>query len=305
VTGFLGSGKTTLLNALLRARPASSHRWALLVNEFGDVGVDRDLLPADQTRQVELSGGCICCQLDEDLEKTLCEVVDGAPDLDAIWVETTGIAEPLPISWTFAKEALARRVRLAAIITVVDAKHHFDHRELAPAVDNQVEYADILALSKQGMVTKTELDRLLVELRRRNPRAAIIDESQDTVGARLWQLLADPIVEKPRTPRAHAHPHAHNPFHVVAFPIDGTLDLERLTECLEQLPADFVRIKGIARVIDRESGDATPRMVAFHRVGARVSAEPVSGNPTAKIVAIGVKLDEEALRACLRDSVIT
>src|SRR5688572_14407576 len=114
LTGFLGSGKTTLLNRLLDTRPPDDGRLAVIVNELGAVGIDADLLPADMARQVELPGGCICCVLNEDLERTLCDLVDGGPPLSTIVIETTGIAEPLPISWTLAGESLATRVRLAA-----------------------------------------------------------------------------------------------------------------------------------------------------------------------------------------------
>ncbi|MCP4445769.1 MAG: GTP-binding protein [Myxococcales bacterium] len=108
------------MSRLLEERPKSgalaesAGQLALIVNEFGDVGIDGDLLPDEMTRQIEINGGCICCRLDGDLEKTLLELMDGQPDLSAIIIETTGIAEPLPISWTLAQGKLAKRARLAA-----------------------------------------------------------------------------------------------------------------------------------------------------------------------------------------------
>lgn len=344
LTGFLGSGKTTLLNRLLevrRAMPAEDgKKLAILVNELGAVGIDASLLPPGAARQVELPGGCICCTLDENLETTLNEILSAEPDLGMVVIETTGIAEPLPIIWTLTGESLGHRIRLAAVVSVVDANEHERHRPLAPAVDAQVEHADILVVSKLDTFAPAERAARLTDLeqvvRQKNPHAPILAEpAPDQAAAALLHLLADPQTSAQLRradhpgPGAGERPHAHgHGFDSVAVPIDGTLDFEELTSQLEELPASYVRIKGVAWAIDRETGSDEPTLIAFHRVGARVSAEPLlrpgnapaaggapgaptdtaSGSPSAPLVpravALGFGVDESRLAACVRAAML-
>lgn len=311
--GFLGSGKTTLLNFLLDRRRDLSSRMAVVVNEFGDVGIDGDLLPADMTRQVELPGGCICCVLNEDLDKTLTELLDNQSDLELIVIETTGIAEPLPLSWSLAREPLCERVRLAAIVTTVDVLEHERHRPLSPAVDAQVEYADILAVTKLDLCTDGKIPSGLSEyLRQTNPLAPIITGSHAELADQLWSALDDPerTVANVSGRLSSQQPASHrHPFDAVALPIEQTLDFEELSAQLEELPADYIRIKGIATVIDRSTGSDEPHMIAFHRVGARVSQEPLPAPlqgeaPRTRLVAIGRGVDRAQLAACLDAAVV-
>ena len=310
LTGFLGSGKTTLLNPLLDERPQigpfaeSSGKLALIVNEFGDIGIDGDLLPDEMTRQIEIKGGCICCRLDGDLEKTLDELMKAQSDLSAIIIETTGIAEPLPISWTLANESLADRVRLAAVITVVDALEHERHRPLSPSVDAQVDYADLLLVTKLDLSDETRLSELEQGLRSRNEVAPIFAGNSEGLVHRLWLALDDPSLERPAAAEeAPARASTHG-FGSVSLDIKNTIDFELLIESLEELPPTYIRIKGIARVIDASSGNAEPHMIAFHRVGARVSAEPARDDLETRIVAIGTNLDASELSACIASAVV-
>ena len=306
LTGFLGSGKTTLLNRLLDARPPSRGKIAIIVNELGTVGIDVDLLPADMSRQVELPNGCICCALNEDLERTLCELVDSEPELDTVVIETTGIAEPLPISWTLADQELAQRVRLAAVITVVDAVEHERHRPISPSVDAQVEYADLLVLAKLDLRTEPT-DPLIALLRELNDVAPIVAEPPDKAAATLWTALADPtfspMVREPRGDHDHVHETAQS-FETVVMELSDTLDFEELTAQLELLPPSYVRLKGIARVIDESTGSDQPRLIAFHRVGARVSSEPVAADAPTRLVAIGRDVQLSRLAACVDAAVV-
>lgn len=315
LTGFLGSGKTTLLNRLLEERPTSgpmsqsAGQLALIVNEFGDVGIDGDLLPDEMTRQIEIKGGCICCRLDGDLEKTILGLLDGQENLSGIIIETTGIAEPLPISWTLAQGELAKRVRLAAVITVADALEHENHRPLSPAVDAQVEYADILVITKMDLAGADRCAAVKAILRETNEVAPILAGNTEELASQLWLALDDPA-EPPRSieravpadPRQDEVSDHH--FHSLSLPISEILDFEVLSEQLEELSPDYVRIKGIAMVVDGSSGSEAPRMIAFHRVGARVSAEPVRDDLECRIVAIGTHIDEAEVRACLDASVL-
>ena len=163
VTGFLGAGKTSLLNQFLALRQRAGEtvaRVALVVNELGAVGIDGSLLPDAMSRQIELPGGCICCTLNESFDKTLLGLIEAYPDLEAIIVETTGVAEPLPIVWSCEKSPLAEAVRLAAVITVVDAENILTSFAASPAAESQIVSADVL------LVTKHELGHDRRQLRR-------------------------------------------------------------------------------------------------------------------------------------------
>jgi G3E family GTPase len=305
LTGFLGSGKTTLLNRMLNRSAPDSGKLALIVNELGAVGIDGDLLPDGLAQQVEIPGGCICCQLDEDLEKTINQLLDSQPDLGTIVIETTGIAEPIPISWTLEREPLGKRVRLAAIVTVVDALEHERHRPLSPSVDAQVEDADILVVSKLDLLGADEPPAELIEyLRQKNSHAPVVFGDPDKVVDSLWQSLGDPTPSRRAQPStAHHHP-AANAFDSVVIEIENILDFEELTEQLEHLPPSFVRIKGVALMIDGSTGSTEPQMIAFHRVGARVSAEPVGRNVQARVVALGPGITAAPLAACINAAVV-
>jgi G3E family GTPase len=324
LTGFLGSGKTTLLNRLMQARPAGPGKLAIIVNELGEVGIDGDLLPRGMTRQVELPGGCICCVLNEELDTTVLELLDGTPNIDMIVIETTGIAEPMPICWSLEREPLCERVRLTAVLTVVDVTNFEQSRGLSPGVDAQIEYADILAASKTDLLDRGEVPAaLLTTLRGLNPDAPVITGAVDEVVAMLWRLVTDPEPVIPSASRraasghdrdhgAHVHEHGDeravlrsvHGFETIWLPIDGVLDFEELAAQLEDLPGNWVRIKGIARVIDQSTGDATARWVAFHRVGTRVSCEPLASPASPRVVALGKELDRTRLAACLGASMI-
>jgi G3E family GTPase len=312
LTGFLGSGKTTLLNRLFRARPPGRGRLAIIVNEFGDVGIDADLLPEGAARRVELPGGCICCALVEDLKTALVDVLDAAPDLEQIIIETTGIADPLPISWTLADAPLADRVRLAAVITVVDPLEHERSRGESPSADAQVRYADILVVSKLDQVGGTVPAELEASLRARNPVAPIVARPADEAAGGLWAVLGDPalpdanLLQVNRNVGNHgAAPDGHG-IESAGFAVAGTYDLEQLVAGLEELPPNILRLKGIVRAIDRESGRAEPALYAVHRVGARVSTEPFAGSPSActRVVALGRGMETAALRDCFEAAMV-
>jgi len=318
LTGFLGSGKTSLLNRLLDARSEDAGRMAIVVNEFGAVGIDGDLLPKGMSRQVELPGGCICCVLNEDLDKTMLGLLDSEPDLVAVIIETTGVAEPAPITWSLEREPLDRRVRLAAVVTVVDALHHDAHRQLTHAVDLQVEYADLLVISKLDLVDGGQPpERFVAELRDANALAPLLVGPPDKMADLVWQSLNDPMFaqrreaggqpapDKPRPHVAHGGVHQHGTeFDTVALAIEHTLDFEELASSLEDLPANYVRIKGIACVIDASTGSTEPHFVAFHRVGARVSHELLEAPAPTRMVALGPGIDRARLAACLDAAVV-
>ena len=187
LTGFLGSGKTTLLNHILTA--AHGKKIAVIENEFGEVGIDDALLSKNTKMQaeeeiIEMMNGCICCTVRQDLivvlEKLAKRQASGKLKLDAIIIETTGMADPSPVAKTFFSEPFLRAVtRLDGIVTLVDAKHieqHLDEQKADGVVNEavaQVAFADRLLLNTTDLVATADLDRIEARLRGVNPFAPI------------------------------------------------------------------------------------------------------------------------------------
>ena len=318
VTGFLGAGKTTLVNRLLARRAAQAadksggaqvnDKIGVIVNELGAIGIDGALLGGESARQVELPGGCVCCALGDKLDATLIELVERTPDLSAIVLETTGVAEPIQIAWAVRKAPVDRYVRLAVVVTVVDAANFRASRAVTSAVDAQVAYADVVLISKAELAGAAEVAAVVRDVELLAPKAMIRHGSTEEHARWLEEVLADPETghehETVHEDGAHVHDadcrHPDNAAHgvdSVSVEIEGPIDVEELEEALGELPASYVRIKGIARATDGG-------WFAFHRVGLRVSIEPLAGKPPGlgergRLVALGRELDRAALTACV------
>lgn len=343
LTGFLGSGKTTLLNRLLADRRAAgaTSKIGLIVNELGQVGVDGELLPQSASRQIELPGGCVCCVLSDDLATTVVELLDATPGLEAIVLETTGVAEPLPLAWALERPPLADRVRLAAVITLVDALGFVSSRPLSPAVDAQVAYADVLLLTKGELASEAECRAVAAATAELAPRAELRGGSTAEHAAWLAALLEDPPLEPATAPRdpPHAHPHEHGPdcdgcdapavggehrhshhrwgsvgqvpssAHLLdtasALLPDVVVDLEELEDQLAALPSSYVRIKGIVRAVDGRRANPEVAWYAFHRVGLRVSSEPLGRPSSARVVALGRGVTIDPVKACIESALVS
>ena len=163
LTGFLGAGKTTLLNHILSNQQGL--RSAVLVNEFGEVGIDNELVVATSDSMVELSNGCICCSINGELQEAVHRVLERPEPIDLIVVETTGLADPLPVAVTFMAGDLRDRLRLDSIITLVDAEHFSATAHESPIARAQVVYGDILLLNKADLVDEQRLAEVEAELR--------------------------------------------------------------------------------------------------------------------------------------------
>lgn len=179
ITGFLGSGKTTLLNHILTNQEGL--KTAVLVNEFGEVGIDNDLLvTTGDDNMVELSNGCICCTINNDLLEAVYKVLERADKIDYLVVETTGLADPLPVALTFLGTELRDLTRLDSIVTVVDAENYSLDLFNSQAAYNQIAYGDIILLNKMDVVDEADADILEVKLRDIKEDARILrtDHSQ-------------------------------------------------------------------------------------------------------------------------------
>jgi cobalamin biosynthesis protein CobW len=306
VTGFLGAGKTTLVNALLarRAGRNATDKLGVIVNELGEVGIDGALLGME-ARQVELPGGCVCCVLGDELDATLLELVTANQDLSAILLETTGVAEPLPIAWALERQPIASHVRLAAVVTLVDATNFFAVRPVSATVDSQVVNADVLLVTKAELAGATETARVTAEIATLAPRALKEIGTAGHHAAWLEHMLADPELTQrlSATPDASGHVHDETCRHLdssahgidsVWVPIARPVDIEELEDRLGELPANYVRIKGIVRV-------DPVRWMVVHRVGPRVSSEPIQPPDfmEGRIVALGPAVSRSELATCV------
>ena len=175
LTGFLGSGKTTLLKRVLSE--AHGQKIAVIENEFGEENIDNDILVADTNEQIiQMSNGCVCCTIREDLRTTLSDLAakrrKGELDFDRIVIETTGLADPGPVAQTFfMDDEIAESYLLDSILTLVDAKHAQAQLDTRQEARRQVGFADQIFISKSELVAEGEVDALVHRLKHMNPRA--------------------------------------------------------------------------------------------------------------------------------------
>jgi len=212
ITGFLGSGKTTLLNHILSNQEGL--KTAVLVNEFGEIGIDNDLLITTEENDdtmVELSNGCICCTINNDLMDAVYKVLERQDRIDYLVVETTGLADPLPIALTFLGTELRDLTRLDSIITVIDAENYSLDLFNSQAAYNQIAYGDILLLNKADLVDEADLDLLEVKLREIKEGARIIRTTRSQVPLPL--ILSVGLFESDQYFGQDDHEHDHHEHH--------------------------------------------------------------------------------------------
>ncbi|MET1412827.1 GTP-binding protein [Roseibium sp. HPY-6] len=172
LTGYLGAGKTTLLNRILTEN--HGQRYAVIVNEFGEVGIDNDLLVESDEEIFEMNNGCICCTVRGDLIRTVQNLMKRRGAFDAIVVETTGVADPAPVAQTFFMDDDVRAAaRLDAVVAVVDARHVLQRLEDTEEAEDQVAFADVILINKTDLVTPDELAGVEARIRSINPYAVM------------------------------------------------------------------------------------------------------------------------------------
>ncbi|MGB7430849.1 MAG: GTP-binding protein [Ahrensia sp.] len=172
LTGYLGAGKTTLLNRILTENHGK--KYAVIVNEFGEIGIDNDLVVDADEEVFEMNNGCICCTVRGDLIRILTGLMKRSGQFDGILVETTGLADPGPVAQTFfMDEDIAAKTKLDAILTVVDAKHLLTEIDRAPEAQEQIAFADIALINKIDLVSEDELKTVEARIRRINPTCRI------------------------------------------------------------------------------------------------------------------------------------
>ncbi len=302
LTGFLGAGKTTLLNRILGEQ--GSERIAVVVNEFGEVGIDGRLVTSTAETIVELNNGCLCCAVRGDLIEALGRLVGSGRVFDRMVIETSGLADPAPVIQSFViDEVLRRRFALDAVVTVVDARHlllQMEHEEAR----EQIAFADVVLLNKVDLEPDARLDIVESEIRRINPLARI-HRTQDCavpLGCVLDVAafdLRNVLRLDPAFLELSDHEHDDD-IGCVAIRRTGTVDAALfpcwLSVLVQERGRDLLRLKGIV-----DLGGENRRFV-FHGVHMTLDGRP--GRPWRpdeprlnELVFIGRNLDGVALRS--------
>ena len=260
LTGYLGAGKTTLLNRILTED--HGRKYAVIVNEFGEVGIDNDLVVDADEEVFEMNNGCICCTVRGDLIRILGGLMKRAGRFDGILVETTGLADPAPVAQTFfVDEDIAAHTRLDAIVTVADAKHLTAELGRAPEAQQQVAFGDIVLLNKTDLVSGDDLAAVEARIRRINPTATIMRTERCAVpldailGRHAFDL--DRMLENAPDFLGHDHDHDHrHDEHVSSFSLvtEDPLDPEKFFPWVQTIAQEFgidlLRMKGIVAFED-------------------------------------------------------
>ncbi len=217
LTGYLGAGKTTLLNRIL-SQPHGK-KFAVIVNEFGEIGIDNDLVVGADEEVFEMNNGCVCCTVRGDLIRIIDGLLRRKDDFDGIIVETTGLADPAPVAQTFfVDEDVQAKTKLDAVVTVADAKWLSDRLKDAPEAKNQVAFADVILLNKTDLVSAQELEEVEARIRGINPYARLYrtQRSEIDINKVLNQgaFDLDRIIKlEPAFMETDEHAHDHNHEH--------------------------------------------------------------------------------------------
>ena len=308
LTGYLGAGKTTLLNNILTHEHGK--KVAVIVNEFGEVGIDNQLVIDADEEIFEMNNGCICCTVRGDLIRIIGNLMRRRDKFDHLVIETTGLADPAPVIQTFfVDEDIQSQLLLDAVVTVVDAKHIHQHWDSDEAQE-QIAFADVILLNKVDLVTPEDLDALESKIRDMNALVKIYRtqnselQMDSILGVRAFDL--DRALEiDPEFLSEDAHEHDESVYSL-AFVEAGALDKEKLntwmSELLQTKGPDIFRMKGILNI---QGEDSRFVFQGVHMIFDGKAERPWKPTETRKseLVFIGRNLNEaelrEGFRACL------
>ena len=307
ITGFLGSGKTTLLNQILQNK--DNLKIAVLVNEFGDINIDEQLLISVESDMIELDNGCICCTINDGFVNTVYQVLEREEKIDYLVIETTGLADPFPIIMTFMSTELNFLTRLDAIITVVDAADfdakHFD----SDAALRQIRYADMIILNKIDLATEDKINELKAFVKDIKPGFRILESEYSRVplplildiGLTQTDTYKADIPEFRRNKSAFNNHLEGDGFSFVSFKSDCPFELEKFEHFLsQQLPSNVFRAKGILWFQE------SPARHIFQLSGPRydLQDDDWTTHPKNELVFIGRDLDESLIKQQLNECLV-
>ena len=312
ISGFLGSGKTTLLNHILKNQVGI--KTAVLVNEFGEIGIDNELIIESSEDMIELNNGCICCTINGELLNTVSKVLERSENLDYLIVETTGLADPLPVAMTFAAGNLREKVRLDSIITLLDAEN-FDFKLASSSVAySQILYGDILLLNKCDLVSEGHLKKIENSINEIKKEPRILRSINSEVGLEtiisVGLFETDNFTSKKNIQNveedssdhsSHSHDHSSHShdlnniegFTSISFKTSEPFSLRKFQYFLDnQISENVFRAKGILWFMESE------RKHIFHLSGKRFSLDDDewTNEKSNKIVLIGKDLDHQTIK---------
>jgi G3E family GTPase len=322
LTGYLGAGKTTLLNRIL-SEPHGK-RYAVIVNEFGEIGIDNELVVGADEEVFEMNNGCICCTVRGDLIRIIEGLMKRKGKFDGIIVETTGLADPAPVAQTFFVDQDVRdAARLDAVVTVADAKWLSQRLRDAPEAKNQIAFADVVVLNKTDLVSAAELREVEARIRAINPYARLHRAERcdvaiaDVLERRAFDLdrildiepaflEVDDEHDHHHHDHDHAHDHSHGLKHYhdedmqsISARLAGDVDPDKFMPWINRLTQerglDILRCKGIVAFKN------DPQRFVFQGVHMMLDGEPqrewkAGETRESKVVFIGRNLDEAAIR---------
>ncbi|MEL6814953.1 MAG: GTP-binding protein [Cyanobacteria bacterium J06598_3] len=302
LTGYLGAGKTTLLNNILTHEHGK--KVAVIVNEFGEVGIDNQLVIDADEEIFEMNNGCICCTVRGDLIRIIGNLMRRRDKFDHLVIETTGLADPAPVIQTFfVDEDIQSQLLLDAVVTVVDAKHIHQHWDSDEAQE-QIAFADVILLNKVDLVSAEELDALEAKIKEMNALVKIYrtQNSELAMDAILGVGAFDldkALAVDPDILNEDAHEHDESVYSL-AFVENGSLDKEKLNTWMATLlqtkGPDIFRMKGILNI---EGQDERYVFQGVHMIFEGKTERPWKTDEVRKneLVFIGRNLDEAQLKA--------
>lgn len=297
ISGFLGSGKTTLLNRILHEKHGL--RFAVIVNELGEIGLDSHLITSSSDI-VKLDNGCLCCVLSEELVATIAKL-SLRDDFDAVILETTGIADPLPIAWPFLRPEFRDEFRFNAIITVVDCLNFETMLTQATEIRMQVERADYVYLTKADLTAEQNVQNVRQHVLAINDNARFVAAADDA----FYQLLFDEDSGRDQSSlvskqKFHSH-HDAGVYDSLSIDLNGVaVSLERIEDFFQGLSKDVFRAKAIFKNIEND------KTIVMHGVCGRVDFyEDAVQSGTFAAVFIGKKLDKDSLKQKFQQDVLS
>lgn len=301
VTGFLGSGKTTLVNHLLRE--PHGLKIGVVVNDFGSINIDSELVAGKTDKKLELSNGCICCSLETlDLQEAIAQFAYVGSDIDLIVIEASGLAEPRDLALTL-RDMKGIGVRLDAIVTVIDAEHVIQNAKEHTNAADQLEFTDFIIINKTDLIDEARISEIKQLIDMTNPRARVFETVKAQVDVRL---LTDPdriwdAAEKHVHDEHDHHEHLHEKFEHLSIELIKPLHPMKFQEFVNsKIPKNVYRAKGFINLGSKGHN----RKYIFQLVGTR--SELYWDNwrkdeqPSTRLVFIGSDFDQKQLEADLR-----
>lgn len=328
ITGFLGAGKTTLINKIIKEN--ANIRFGLIINEFGEVGIDGQILDNPKEEIVEMSDGCLCCVVRSDLVEAIHKMTDTGK-VDYIIVETSGLAEPAPILQTFMTMK-ADGIKMDCMMTIVDYNNLNKYSSEYKVVFEQIELADIIVVNKVDGVSTQDIDQLITKLKKMNEFGSIIINDKNTpsslfIETNTWNVQSlselqshddhndkhiehhhhnEEVCTNPEHNHSHNHSHNHHHEHndvtEIVWKTFKSINPHKMDNWLQnELPAEVIRAKGILQI---QTDTKSIKKFVFQMVGANkeliplenyIPQEKIDTIISSSLVLIGKKLDKESI----------